>query len=108
MTSRGTKHTLGIRWAFVAFAQHLLDGRYAYAVIRYYGRILDAPHSSGFRLILQEFAGETDLAENWAYLDFAQIQYAKHKLALLAIVWEDLHTDKRINMSQTYLHIWVV
>ena len=32
------RSTLGIRWPFVAYAQHSLAGRYACAVIRYYGR----------------------------------------------------------------------
>ena len=54
---RDTFALLGIRWAFVGYTQHSLDGRYACAVILYYVLVKRSgfvPHSLGIRLIRQE------------------------------------------------------
>ena len=68
------RSTLSIRWTFVAYTQRSLDVQYAFAVSRYYGRLLYAQHSFLISLVIgfirQVFAIETEFERIWTLLNF--------------------------------------
>ena len=69
VTRHATCHsTLGLRWASVAYAQHLLDGLCMHCHLLIWTLVIRpavVSHSLGICLICQEFAIETDFGREF-------------------------------------------